>query len=610
MQNPRGSNDRLNEANTNRNNGNRLFDSQNNGKGGYCVGPAMSFYAGSILSVEWTAQHGCGENPKLQCNMVLQYMCEKTDAPAEINVRDGATTNTIGENLNDVTETDNNGGYEFGMHESYQYWENCKTRDRNMGLFIADRENQGNLNTGRSSARFTRQNNDGTRRGFECAEERDYYPYWHPSPWRDIAILAQNEDDCSFYQSESQNVKAKNRCQDSTQAEGVDAKQNNEVACLAANNKWVEVPSFNMSAPTCYRAPLSRDNHLGNGADGFANSFNWTIPDGSDEKCIDDDNCNCVLRIRYNITTGDLDAKEIRPGKGTGTINGNAIKEGFIDAAYNKENSPVTQDPIVLQNGKAFELALDTSQFGRTFQDRTHVFHIKKRPSGVNSNSRIFNLNVRGKRGTIVETYPATEYDFVPERLFVRANDYIHFQWTGCDTNPNGNAGEGTAGTDRSNMVQMARLQDSYPASDAWIQNVNGSGRSDPLLFESDALRMRMSYLDQTGCKTETELNNEGNRDQNVKNCFKLNAAPRYFDGGLIKMNTTGEFFYMSTRNNNFSNRGQKGMIKVDPLLPGWAIGILVAGSVLFVGAGGVAGAMFYAKSHPHSSVANFMTKF
>jgi hypothetical protein len=35
MHNPRGSNDRLNEANTARNNGNRLFDSQNNAQGGY-----------------------------------------------------------------------------------------------------------------------------------------------------------------------------------------------------------------------------------------------------------------------------------------------------------------------------------------------------------------------------------------------------------------------------------------------------------------------------------------------------------------------------------------------------------------------------------------------
>ena len=35
---PRGSNNRVDEQNTNRNNNNRMFDSQNNNKGGYSVG--------------------------------------------------------------------------------------------------------------------------------------------------------------------------------------------------------------------------------------------------------------------------------------------------------------------------------------------------------------------------------------------------------------------------------------------------------------------------------------------------------------------------------------------------------------------------------------------
>jgi hypothetical protein len=37
MHNPRGSNDRNCERNVNRNNGNRLFDSQNNAKGCVCL---------------------------------------------------------------------------------------------------------------------------------------------------------------------------------------------------------------------------------------------------------------------------------------------------------------------------------------------------------------------------------------------------------------------------------------------------------------------------------------------------------------------------------------------------------------------------------------------
>ena len=37
--------------------------------------------------------------------------------------------------------------------------------------------------------------------------------------------------------------------------------------------------------------------------------------------------------------------------------------------------------------------------------------------------------------------------------------DYVHFQWTGADTYPRNNDGEGTCGTDRSNVILQRDLR-------------------------------------------------------------------------------------------------------------------------------------------------------
>ena len=56
------------------------------------------------------------------------------------------------------------------------------------GLFTADQKLKG------TTAQYTRQNANGNRRGLEVPEERDYYPYWGPTPWNDIAIMVSNKE--------------------------------------------------------------------------------------------------------------------------------------------------------------------------------------------------------------------------------------------------------------------------------------------------------------------------------------------------------------------------------------------------------------------------------
>jgi len=333
---------------------------------------------------------------------------------------------------------------------------------------------------------------------------------------------------------------------------------NNENDCLVGKGEWKVSKPWGIPSPECLQTEWSRDNHLGNGVNGEMNSYWWTIPDQVDD--------SCVLRIRYNISTGDY------PWETDFTKNG-VVK------------SPVLQDPIKnIGYSHPLEFRINTNQYGRTFQDRSYVFSIKKRPEGVAANANIWNLNIRGKRGNIVQTYPAVEYDYVPQILNVNGGDYVHFQWIGSDYNPNRNPNDAEGGppdkananeyrADRSNIVQASTSGMNLPRTAAQVSMfVKENGQPDTDLINALALLNQpgLTSTDEGArCLNLTELlAKRGNRDdakRDIQNCMKLNNAPTpYFDAGLVKMRASGRFAYFSSRNNNFSNRSQKGLLIVN----------------------------------------------
>ncbi|RYG68249.1 hypothetical protein EON64_05600 [archaeon] len=588
----------------------------------------------------------------------------------------------------------------FGMQESYDYYQLCQRTERNRGLYTADQR------INRNDRRGTRQNPNGNRHGFECPEERDYYPWWAPSPWIDIAVLTDSTGDnpcyptdstcskrCQYYMQNTMNFNKKGYCDVSHNATGTTVNSklnsqrwnqnrwyNNRDECETAGFTWYMVAhsdnlKLSNTSFVCAHTQYGRVNQLGNAAADTvisqnaplstgtvankvnqgvnANRFLWTIPNipvAKNGAAYFSDMTqayqSCVLRMRYNISSADMQQWPIE-----------AVNTGsprMVDSANNSQGAndprtPLRQNPYVYlgpgdsatKTDMFVKLKVNTNQYGRTFQDRSYVFAIKPLPTAstaasnlldtpamdvttmrtaLQNGGKIYNVNVRGKRGNIVQVYPSVEYDFVPNALAMSTNDMIHFQWTGSDYNPRRGCNDGTGGppdantfstdananqnprADRSNVVLIQHMAFNVPQEYAgYTQNQNLSFSQKRKVSNSTILAdapcynpatdsqatatacyntlMRLAYLNQQSdlgsmtlranlpCLTQAQLDaipNQDVADFHPLNCAKLNAKPHpYFDGGLIFMRKSGWFPFFSSRNNNFSNRQQIGIICV-----------------------------------------------
>jgi hypothetical protein len=595
---PRGSNNRNRERSDNRQNGNRLFDSQNSGTGGYpwAGDPThlgepdpVTYYHGSILRIQWTQQHGCGANEHSDCTVIIQYGCE-SDMPG---LRDGYP-------MGDIVDSDPNssdyyklrqfagfsgqnaagtqaiptdkadsfyaagqqGGQEFGYHESIEYYRECSRIDRNFGLFTGD------SSPSRRDARGTRQNPTGNRRGLECPEERDYYPYWRATPFRDAAILTNKAKYCAYFQSHSHNVVSTSYC-DCPPYSACGAANANPVSdkttCRQLGGQWLQHPPKNNRPPDCRVHSFARENHLGNTNDDSATSqdepqmahYDWSIPDDMEG--------HCIIRIRYNVSSYDFASSHYkdddRPGIGLNASH-NCIGPSRPCSfnGYSLRTRPYVQafDPNVIPGAIPLSLALNGHQMVRTFQDRSHVFKVTARPAFTASRT-IWNLGARGRRGNNVQAYPAVEYDFVPKKLHARDGDFVHIQFWGSDFNAakSPNNGEGWRYSDRTNIVQTATTGSNFPM----VIGANPTGT----LFRNATLAYYWALLNQRNCEHFEE--GASGEQNSPSNCGKLNGAPARFPidplDGLVELRQ-GTYHYMCTRNNNFSNRAQKGSIIVD----------------------------------------------
>ncbi len=400
LHNPKGSNNRCDEISKYVSNPYRLFNSNNNLKGGYsipCNKPwntsstdincyNMDYYSNSNIKIIWTSDTDCHKN---KCSFIIQYSC---DDDLGIGVRNGKPSlgigNTCTKNIIDNSKSDN-----LGRHEQFEYYNTCKNTKRNLDLPFTYKI----IN---DTSDFSINNKKGSKYGFECSEERDYYPYWNKSPWLDIAFLTNKNKKCDYYIKNSQCNKDIYQCVN----EDSNISSITFEDCNLNNGTW-QINKKNKCNPICKNYDYDNINKY--------YFYNWKLPNLNKR--------NCIIRIRQNIT------------------NSNFLK-------FNKSLLVTPHDvPLSLSYFSDYKFTI--------FQDRSFTFNIIQ--NSYNFYQKIHNVNIMGKRGNEFQISPSLEYSFIPSKINASVDDYIHFQWQESDYNELYLDGNGREGTDRNNLIEL-----------------------------------------------------------------------------------------------------------------------------------------------------------
>ena len=181
----------------------------------------------------------------------------------------------------------------------------------------------------------------------------------------------------------------------------------------------------------------------------------------------------------------------------------------------------------------------------------------------------------------------------MPNKIKLGEDDLLHIQWTGSNTHNNGQPqgdgevgddGQGNTGTDRSNLAQTNSQSENFPLpyeiTNLWkdIELIGILNNSSQIGDDSGSYFKKISWSSSSdnakdialyfSTSSYYECTKSATCDKSYESLplldNNLNNAPASVPGALIKFTQKGKsYYYISTRNNNFSNRSQKGSIEI-----------------------------------------------
>jgi hypothetical protein len=485
---------------------------------------------------------------------------------------------------------------EKGLHESWEFYDRCEDITPDSG-FQAE-----------------------TRSGFECFAERQQIDYQHSTPWITAAVFSDDSFNCGNYANQWDQPKFEcvEMYEDDNNFRAHKSIYKNEGSCTDAGHSWLGFYQYltygndnivgDASTKELCEDMLNDEND--NPDDPFVGRYRWGRPMDwhklsedvlTEEQCLilpKRPECGPAPTTRaqiissedntYDPNSDSTDPMQLpryswRIPKFPGNKDQRCVFRirQFVSAPQEEVISFMNNEINI--NGDPLYLAIPqwkSRENMAVFEDRSHVFELKHRPQDWAADQVLHNVIVRGKRGNIVQTFPALEYDFVPNRLHISNNNAIHIQWTGSNTHDNegnsdgqeGDDGEGNGGTDRHNFMQMLDYKQNFPmpyeattffkTAKSFLWSASNLGDT----LEEQRFNAELAYA--SGgyylCKDAATC---GDDSYEIKQATavdrRFNTNSPSFSGIVFVPGNDQMISYMCLRNNNFSNRSQKGRIYV-----------------------------------------------